>query len=115
MMSNTTTTLTTSAIGIANASTGAIPTTSWPNINTSAPGSLTAGQILTTSGFATPKLAGSLTLKNGESGETAELDAAFINDLKLLLEVINELPDEHPMGDLKHDLRNRRAFKKLGG
>ena len=58
--------------------------------------------------------AGTITIK-GEGEETAEFDAAFINDLQLLLEVINELPDEHPMGDLKHDLRNRRAFKKLGG
>ncbi len=41
--------------------------------------------------------------------------AAFINDLKLLLEVINDLPDEHPLGDLKHDMRMRRAFKRLGG
>lgn len=58
--------------------------------------------------------AGTITIK-GDGNETAEFDAAFINDLKLLLEVINDLPDEHPMGDLKHDLRMRRAFKKLGG
>jgi len=58
--------------------------------------------------------AGTVTIK-GEGDEEAEFDAAFINDLKLLLEVINELPDEHPMGDLKHDMRMRRAFKKLGG
>lgn len=65
--------------------------------------------------FATPKPTGTLTLKSGESGETAEFDAAFINDLKLLLEVIKEVPDDHPLGDLKHDMRMRRAFKKLGG
>lgn len=58
--------------------------------------------------------AGTITIK-GEGTESAEFDAAFINDLKLLLEVINDLPDEHPMGDLKHDLRMRRAFKRLGG
>ena len=66
--------------------------------------------------FATPPnsfKAGTVTIKGGN--EEAEIDAAFINDLKLLLEVINDLPDEHPMGDLKHDMRNRRAFKKLGG
>lgn len=58
--------------------------------------------------------AGTVTI-NGEGTEVAEFDAAFINDLKLLLEVINDLPDEHPMGDLKHDMRMRRAFKRLGG
>lgn len=58
--------------------------------------------------------AGTITIK-GDGNETAEFDAAFINDLKLLLEVINDLPDEHPMGDLKHDMRMRRAFKRLGG
>lgn len=58
--------------------------------------------------------AGTITIK-GESDESAEFDAAFINDLKLLLEVINDLPDEHPLGDLKHDMRMRRAFKRLGG
>ena len=58
--------------------------------------------------------AGTITIK-GDGNESAEFDAAFINDLKLLLEVINDLPDEHPMGDLKHDLRMRRAFKRLGG
>ena len=66
--------------------------------------------------FATPPnsfKAGTVTIKGGD--EEAEIDAAFINDLKLLLEVINDLPDEHPMGDLKHDMRMRRAFKKLGG
>lgn len=67
--------------------------------------------------FATPpnsfKAAGTVTIKG--SDEEAEIDAAFINDLKLLLEVIKDLPDEHPMGDLKHDMRMRRAFKKLGG
>ena len=57
--------------------------------------------------------AGTVTIKG--SDEEAEFDAAFINDLKLLLEVINDLPDEHPMGDLKHDMRMRRAFKRLGG
>ena len=58
--------------------------------------------------------AGTITIK-GEGTESAEFDAAFINDLKLLLEVINDLPDEHPLGDLKHDMRMRRAFKRLGG
>jgi selenocysteine lyase/cysteine desulfurase len=58
--------------------------------------------------------AGTITIK-GEGNEEAEFDAAFINDLKLLLEVIQEVPDEHPLGDLKHDMRMRRAFKKLGG
>ena len=57
--------------------------------------------------------AGTVTIKS--SDEEAEFDAAFINDLKLLLEVINDLPDEHPLGDLKHDMRMRRAFKNLGG
>ena len=117
-MSNTTSIIT-GGIGVANGGNiGVIPTTVWPTINTvntGAAGSLTSGQILTTGGFATPKAAGTLTLKNSVNGETADFDAAFINDLKLLLEVINDLPDEHPMGDLKHDMRMRRAFKKLGG
>jgi hypothetical protein len=111
-MSNT---ITTGGIGVANGgNTGVIPTTVWPTISAGSPGSLTSGQFLTT-GSLSPKAAGTLTLKSGESGETAEFDAAFINDLKLLLEVIKEVPDDHPLGDLKHDLRMRRAFKKLGG
>ncbi len=56
---------------------------------------------------------GILSIKTGK--EDAQIDATLINDLRLLLEVLNDLPDEHPMGDLKHDLRMRRAFKKLGG
>lgn len=73
------------------------------------------GFTLTQPGITTKNFkAGTVTIK-GEGNEEAEFDAAFINDLKLLLEVINELPDEHPMGDLKHDMRMRRAFKKLGG
>lgn len=111
-MSNT---ITTGGIGVANGgNTGVIPTTVWPTMTTGSPGSLTSGQFLTT-GSLSPKAAGTLTLKSGESGETAEFDAAFINDLKLLLEVIKEVPDDHPLGDLKHDMRMRRAFKKLGG
>lgn len=57
---------------------------------------------------------GTISIK-GKDKEEAEFDAAFINDLKLLLEVINDLPDEHPLGELKHDMRMRRAFKRLGG
>lgn len=111
-MSNT---ITTGGIGVANGgNTGVIPTTVWPTISAGSPGSLTSGQFLTT-GSLSPKAAGTFTLKSGESGETAEFDAAFINDLKLLLEVIKEVPDDHPLGDLKHDMRMRRAFKKLGG
>ena len=78
-----------------------------------------SGQVLTNTGFSftqppTSFKAGTVTIK-GEGNEEAEFDAAFINDLKLLLEVINDLPDQHPMGDLKHDMRMRRAFKRLGG
>lgn len=76
---------------------------------------LNNGFTLTQPGITTKNFkAGTITIK-GEGNEEAEFDAAFINDLKLLLEVINELPDEHPMGDLKHDMRMRRAFKRLGG
>ena len=76
---------------------------------------LNNGFTLTQPGITTKNFkAGTVTIK-GEGNEEAEFDAAFINDLKLLLEVINELPDDHPMGDLKHDMRMRRAFKKLGG
>lgn len=73
------------------------------------------GFTLTQPGITTKNFkAGVITIK-GDGDEAAEFDAAFINDLKLLLEVINDLPDEHPLGDLKHDFRMRRAFKKLGG
>jgi len=114
-MSNT---ITTGGIAVASGgtTTGVIPTTSWPVITAGSPGSLTSSSILNGVNFGTPKdfKAGTITIK-GEGSEEAELDAAFINDLKLLLEVINEVPDGHPLGDLKHDMRNRRAFKKLGG
>ena len=65
--------------------------------------------------FTQPATPGVLTIKATADTEEAEFDAAFINDLKLLLEVIKEVPDDHPLGDLKHDMRMRRAFKKLGG
>jgi hypothetical protein len=63
--------------------------------------------------FTQPRNDGVLTIKTGK--EDAQIDATLINDLRLLLEVIQEIPDEHPLGDLKHDIRMRRAFKKLGG
>jgi len=114
-MSNT---ITTGSIGVANGGTGVIQTTSWPLIAGS-PGSLTSGSILngpfTTHTTHKDFKAGTITIKSSEGNEEAEFDAAFINDLKLLLEVIQELPDEHPLGDLKHDMRMRRAFKRLGG
>ena len=81
-----------------------------------------SGQVLASNGlnsaftFAQPSTdlkAGTITIKGGE--EEASIDAAFINDLKLLLEVIQEVPDEHPLGGLKHDMRMHRAFKRLGG
>jgi hypothetical protein len=114
-MSNITT-ITSGGIGIANGGTlGTIATTSWPTITAGLPGSLTGGSILNGASFSTPKdfKAGTVTIKSGD--EEAEFDAAFINDLKLLLEVIKEVPDDHPLGDLKHDMRMRRAFKRLGG
>jgi hypothetical protein len=117
MMSNMTT-VTTGGIGVATGgTTGVISTTAWPVITTGAPGSLTSGSILNGANFSTPKdfKAGAITIKATADTEEAEFDAAFINDLKLLLEVINEVPDEHPLGELKHDMRNRRAFKRLGG
>jgi len=64
--------------------------------------------------FTEPTKSATIKIK-GDGGEEAEIDAAFINDLKLLLELINDLPDEHPLGELKHDMRMRRAFKRLGG
>jgi hypothetical protein len=76
---------------------------------------LNNGFTLTQPGITTKNFkAGTVTIK-GEGNEEAEFDAEFINELKLLLEIIKDLPDEHPMGDLKHDLRMRRAFKRLGG
>ena len=81
-------------------------------------GSGLSGQVLTSNGFSFTEppstfKAGTINIKGGK--EEAEIDAEFINELKLLLEIIKDLPDEHPMGDLKHDLRMRRAFKRLGG
>ena len=114
-MSNITT-ITSGGIGIANGGTsGTIATTSWPTITAGVPGSLTGGSILNgTLNVTTPNSkSGTVTIKGGD--EEAEFDAAFINDLKLLLEVIKEAPDDHPLGDLKHDMRMRRAFKRLGG
>jgi hypothetical protein len=117
-MSNTST-ITTGGIAVAKGNTGVIQTTSLPTITAGSP-----GQVLTSSitgspfSFANPTKnfkAGTLTIKAGDGNEEAEIDAAFINDLKLLMEIIQEVPDEHPLGDLKHDMRNRRAFKKLGG
>ena len=63
--------------------------------------------------FTQPVPPGVLTIKTGK--EDAQIDATLINDLRLLMEVIQEIPDEHPLGDLKHDIRMRRAFKQLGG
>ena len=82
-----------------------------------------AGQVLSVANGGTLNSSFSVTTPNSKSGtvtikggdEEAEFDAAFINDLKLLLEVIKEAPDDHPLGDLKHDMRMRRAFKRLGG
>jgi hypothetical protein len=77
-----------------------------------APGSF--NNVFTAAGPTNEFKAGTITIK-GEGSEAAEFDAAFINDLKILLEVINDLPDQHPLGELKHDMRMRRAFKRLGG
>jgi len=112
-MSNTITTVANGGTGItAGPHHGLKTTISAANGNLSAP-------LITNGGFTFTQpssdfKAGTITMK-GEGSESAEFDAAFINDLKLLLEVINELPDEHPLGDLKHDMRMRRAFKRLGG
>lgn len=59
--------------------------------------------------------AGQITIRSDDGKESAEIDAAFINDLKVLLEVIQEVPDDHPLGGIKHDMRMHRAFKRLGG
>ncbi len=106
---------------VVNGGTGAIAAGPHHGLKTtlSVANSSLSGQVLTTSGFAFTQPSrdfktGTITIK-GDGGEEAEFDAAFINDLKLLLEVIKDLPDEHPMGDLKHDMRMRRAFKRLGG
>jgi len=117
-MSNTST-ITTGGIAVANGGTGVIQTTSLPTITAGSPGQvLTTGINSSPFSFVNPPKnfkAGALTIKAGDGNEEAEIDAAFINDLKLLMEIIQEVPDEHPLGYLKHDLRNRRAFKKLGG
>ena len=120
-MSNTITTVAKGGTGIT-----AGPHHGLKTVLTGAVGSVQSGQVLTVNNsgalnssftFAQPSnnlKAGTITIK-GDGNESAEFDAAFINDLKFLLEVINELPDDHPMGDIKHDMRMKRAFKILGG
>ena len=113
-MSNTITTVANGGTGITAAPHHGLKT------SISAANGNLSGHLITNSGFsfAQPNSnfkAGTITIKATEHNEEAEFDAAFINDLKLLLEVINDLPDEHPLGDLKHDMRMRRAFKRLGG
>jgi len=116
-MSNTITTVANGGTGItAGPHHGGLKTTI-TTVN-GVPGNLSA-PLLSNGGFTFTQpssdfKAGTITIK-GEGNEQAEFDAAFINDLKLLLEVIQEVPDEHPLGDLKHDMRMRRAFKLLGG
>lgn len=122
-MSNKTT-ITAGGIAVANGGPGFTPAPHRVLTTVTASGnSNLSGSVLTTGingspfTFAQPSTnfkAGTITIK-GEGNESAEFDAAFINDLKLLLEVIQEVPDEHPLGDLKHDMRMRRAFKRLGG
>jgi len=122
-MSNKTA-ITTGGIAVANDGPGFTPAPHHVLTTVTASGnSNLSGSVLTTGingspfTFAKPSTnfkAGTITIK-GEGSESAEFDASFINDLKLLLEVIQEVPDEHPLGDLKHDMRMRRAFKKLGG
>lgn len=122
-MSNKTA-ITTGGIAVANGGPGFTPAPHHVLTTVTASGnSNLSGSVLTTGingspfTFAKPSTnfkAGTITIK-GEGSESAEFDASFINDLKLLLEVIQEVPDEHPLGDLKHDMRMRRAFKKLGG
>jgi len=113
-MSNTITTVVNGGTGVIAAPHHGLKTT----ISGGGSGNLSA-PLITNGGFTFTQPAkdfktGTITIK-GEGSESAEFDAAFINDLKLLLEVIQEVPDEHPLGDLKHDMRMRRAFKLLGG
>jgi hypothetical protein len=112
-MSNTITTIANGGTGAVAAQHQGLKTTiSAANGNLSAP--LITNSAFTFTQPAKEFKAGTITIK-GEGNESAEFDAAFINDLKLLLEVIQEVPDEHPLGELKHDMRMRRAFKRLGG
>jgi hypothetical protein len=82
-------------------------------------GNLSAPLIANSSfSFAQPSTefkTGQITIRSGDGKESAEFDAAFINDLTVLLEIIQEVPDDHPLGGLKHDMRMHRAFKRLGG
>lgn len=117
-MSNTITTVANGGTGITAGPHHGLKTTITTVNGVPVPGNLSA-PLITNGGFtftqpAKDFKAGTITIK-GEGNEQAEFDAAFINDLKLLLEVIQEVPDEHPLGDLKHDMRMRRAFKRLGG
>jgi hypothetical protein len=51
---------------------------------------------------------------NNNPGESATIDTALVNDLRLLLECINQIPDNHPLFALKQDFYTRKALKALG-
>jgi hypothetical protein len=79
---------------------------------------VTAGSIANT--WSTPQQNGSVILRD-YNGNTAEINVALINDLKtlinefnVLLEVINDMPDDHLLSDLKKDMHVKKALKRLG-
>lgn len=61
-------------------------------------------------------VAGKIEIKSDDdkTGETATVDAALVNDLRLLLDCINQLSDDHPLGALKLEFHTRKALKLLG-
>jgi len=56
-----------------------------------------------------------------KDGNTAEINVALINDIKtlinefkVLLEVIKDMPDDHLLSDLKKEMHVKKALKRLG-
>lgn len=86
---------------------------------TSTPGSvLTVGSAGAGTGASTfwgipHKTKSTIAIAN-EDGDSVELDYNMLLDLALLLQEINEAPDEHPLAEIKQALQVRRAFRTLG-
>ena len=49
-----------------------------------------------------------------KDGTDVVLDAEVLLDIKTLLEVIIELPDGHPLAEIKRDILVKKAMRTLG-
>lgn len=112
-MSNTVATVTSSVVQ-STGSLGTITTNSTAyNGITSAPGSIVGTTWA-------PQQSGTLHLQD-KDGNKVEINVALINDIKtlinefnVLLEVINDMPDDHLLSDLKKEMHVKKALKRLG-